>query len=85
MENCRISWSSTSTLATHTYVVFAVDADSLVHNASCNRASQARKAPRKRGVYVIKYKNGSYCVGKSKNMHRRMHQHAAKGRLSNVK
>lgn len=69
----------------HTYLVFDGTADTLVHNASCNLNRHARKAPRKRGVYVIKYNNGSYYVGKSKNMHRRMHQHDKKGKLNNVK
>ncbi|MGW6395744.1 DNRLRE domain-containing protein [Streptomyces sp. NPDC055103] len=69
----------------HTYIVFDGTADTLVHNASCNLNRHAKKAPRKRGVYVIKYNNGSYYVGKSKNMHRRMHQHDKKGKLNNVK
>ncbi|MFI8823834.1 DNRLRE domain-containing protein [Streptomyces sp. NPDC053431] len=68
----------------HTYTVFDGTADTVVHNASCNLNRHARKAPRKRGVYVIKYKNGSYYIGKSKNMHRRMHQHHKKGKLNNV-
>ncbi|MEU4563770.1 LamG-like jellyroll fold domain-containing protein [Actinoplanes sp. NPDC023936] len=68
----------------HTFVVSAGGIDVLVHNASCNLPKKFIRAPRKRGVYVIKYSNGKTYVGKSRNIHRRMHQHNKKGKLKNA-
>jgi RHS repeat-associated protein len=71
----------------HTFTVFAGSVPLVAHNAAaCSLAgSKASKAPRARGVYVIKYSNGTSYVGKSRNMHRRMHQHQKNGKLTNVK
>jgi predicted GIY-YIG superfamily endonuclease len=38
--------------------------------------------PRKQGVYVIHFKNGERYVGRSRNMHKRVHQHfGSRGRF----
>jgi RHS repeat-associated protein len=70
----------------HTFFTVVDSAPLLVHNASCGLPHKhARKAPRRGGVYVIKYNNGSVYVGRSKNMHRRMHQHNKRGKLHGAK
>jgi RHS repeat-associated protein len=67
----------------HTYVVGVDGTDLVVHNASCSvLPGKFARAPRARGVYVIKYNNGEYYIGKSRNMHRRMHQHFHSGKLN---
>lgn len=57
----------------HTYVVLVDGVEVLVHN--CNLPKMFRNAPRKQGVYVIKYGKKEAYVGRSRNIHRRMHQH----------
>jgi len=57
----------------HTYAVGVDDANIIVHNASCSIAAHA--VPKKGGVYVIHFNDGTKYVGMSKNMHKRVHQH----------
>ncbi|BAJ26212.1 MULTISPECIES: ricin-type beta-trefoil lectin domain protein [Kitasatospora] len=69
----------------HTYVVSDGEHDVLVHNASCTTLpTAASNAPSARGIYIIRYKNGEAYIGKSKNIHRRLHEHNRKGKLGNV-
>ncbi|RSM37648.1 hypothetical protein DMA12_36060 [Amycolatopsis balhimycina DSM 5908] len=34
---------------------------------------------------MVKYRSGEVCAGKSRNIHRRTHQHAKAGKLNNVR
>lgn len=58
---------------THTFTVVVDNVEIIAHN--CSLPASARNAPRAKGVYVLKYNNGSVYVGRSGNIHRRLHQH----------
>lgn len=57
----------------HTYTVVDDDTPLIVHNWTLPHF--ARGAPRSRGVYAIHYSDSSVYVGRSVNIHRRLHQH----------
>uniref|UniRef100_UPI0034E26026 hypothetical protein n=1 Tax=Demequina subtropica TaxID=1638989 RepID=UPI0034E26026 len=69
-------WAYNLTVADlHTYYV-GTDGDAavLVHNSSCSIA--AHGVPAAPGVYRLRFADGSEYIGKSVNMHRRVHSHA---------
>ena len=61
------------TSGTHTYFVAVGDDEYLVHNSACSIAMHG--VPRKPGVYRIVMKDGREYVGRSLDMHSRVHRH----------
>lgn len=68
------------TSGAHTFFLALADDEYLVHNSACNLALHGLTKGPKAGVYRIVMKDGAEYIGRSKNIHSRVHRHFTSSR-----